>query len=632
VVAGRYQVKEVIASGPLGFLFRAHDLELDVEVALKVIDPRLVRTPEERRAFARLLQPARTRSHPNLLRVYEVGEDQERPYVTSQFLQALSLRTFIDQRLHAGGFFALHELEPILSQVCAALESAHQVGPHGDLRPEQVVVRPDLLKVTDFSLGLALPRQPFVQALRAARLDRYLAPELVAGGEVDPRADLYSVGVLLGEMLSGFTPDGGLPELGRRNPAVAPGVEGLYRKAIDTHPGARHRTPAQFLAELSEEVRRAALLPGGARPQADAPPPPPARPRPAAEGPLPLQPERHTLPLPPMAAGDAPYPDATQPVDPVVLARALRAPATHPETQVLDSRRFVATLDVEARPTALPPVAGPFAHERRQGTSPWLVVTGLVVLGVATGAGGGLLVLDRSRPESGPPRGAGSSLGPGDERSVSGRPADPGPAGRPQVAPVVAPSPSPVPSAGPGCPEGTRLVASGPFPLGTSPGDPMRSFDEKPLTPVELGAYCIDVFEFPNRKGAVPRAGVSFAAARGLCEQAGKRLCSEAEWEKACKGPGTLRWPYGATFDASACNTEDEKGDPRAVAASGSFGRCRSGHGVSDLSGNVAEWTQDGVLKGGSYASPDYAVRCSARKGPGARSAEVGFRCCASPR
>lgn len=180
------------------------------------------------------------------------------------------------------------------------------------------------------------------------------------------------------------------------------------------------------------------------------------------------------------------------------------------------------------------------------------------------------------------------------------------------------------------CAEGMRPVAAGSFKMGTAKDDEMLNFDEKTLESVEVAAFCIDLFEFPNKRGVTPTVNVGWADAKRLCEGRGKRLCSESEWEKACKGPGNARWPYGSTFDANACNTEDDVGDDRTIAPSGRFAKCRSGYGVADLSGNIAEWTLERQQKGGSFSKPDYAVRCSARKAvpSGAKGADVGFRCC----
>ena len=167
----------------------------------------------------------------------------------------------------------------------------------------------------------------------------------------------------------------------------------------------------------------------------------------------------------------------------------------------------------------------------------------------------------------------------------------------------------------------------------------MMGFDEKALKSVDVPAYCIDIFEYPDRRGVLPTVNVTWNDAKRLCEAKSKRLCTEEEWEKACKGPGGLRFPYGNPFDANVCNTEDDSGEDRTLAPSGKFGRCRSAYGVADMSGNVAEWTSspyaanaDMTQKGGSFGRPDYAARCSARKNgsPTSHSQEVGFRCCAS--
>jgi len=176
-----------------------------------------------------------------------------------------------------------------------------------------------------------------------------------------------------------------------------------------------------------------------------------------------------------------------------------------------------------------------------------------------------------------------------------------------------------------------KPISAGVFRMGTPRDDPMMGFDERVLSAVEVGGFCVDAYEYPNKKGVGPTVGVAFADAKRLCESQSKRLCTESEWEKSCKGPGGARWPFGNAFDANACNTEDDSGEARSIAPAGRFGKCRSGYGAADMAGNVAEWTNDRIIKGGSFASGDYAVRCSARKNGASfnKSSEVGFRCCA---
>jgi eukaryotic-like serine/threonine-protein kinase len=166
--------------------------------------------------------------------------------------------------------------------------------------------------------------------------------------------------------------------------------------------------------------------------------------------------------------------------------------------------------------------------------------------------------------------------------------------------------------------------------------------DEWQLESISVPSFCIDEYEYPNRKGELPRVNVSWEQARKACADENKRLCTEEEWEKACKGPGSARFPYANDFDPSRCNTDDAEGKDRALARSGGFEGCRSGYFVADLSGNVAEWTastfSDKSLsrtqKGGAFDRPGYAVRCSARISgePNKPEPTVGFRCCADVR
>ncbi|MFT3706550.1 MAG: SUMF1/EgtB/PvdO family nonheme iron enzyme [Archangium sp.] len=795
LVSNRYLIKDIVGAGPTGFVFRAHDKEIDVEVALKVVNPKLMQSADERKQFAKQVRLARKLSHPNLVRVYEEGEDAERPFFTSQFLDGLTLRKIIDLRLQKGQFFSLSEIEPILVQICSALDGAHKVGPHSDVKPENVLVLPDLLKVTDFGLGLALPRLPFVQAMKARKADRYLAPELVEGSEIDNRADIYSVGVILGEMLSGLTPDGAIPELQRRNPEVPQQLEGIYRKAINQNPNARFKTAGEMMGEIAELSKKLAppKIAAAPKPEPASGVQPPPRPR-TSTGMLQLSPRRDVKPPPPVpelppppppGTGEQLMPDSTQPVDPDQIARALKNAGDvdfkkdREETEVIDSGMFIAQLDHEdhvetramvetvAPPPPPPGVAAPatplFQNAQRQpsgGNRTLVLVTLLVIAGIAVGAGGGFLLIQKQKQQQTQQQDPPTTPDPETEKRLAAEKAEAeklaadkaaaeklaadkaaaekaeadklaaekaekerlekekllASANKPLTAKEKAEkeraekeaaakeraeklaaekaekerlekekaeknadklaakeaadkaaaekkealakekaekeaaarekaekekaekekngTATPPPVAAGGCPDGMRTVAGGSFKMGTAPGDPMMGFDEKTLSSVEVGAFCIDAFEYPNKKGTAPTASIGFADAKRLCEAQSKRLCTEAEWEKSCKGPGNAKWPYGNGFDSNSCNTEDDIGDSRSLAPAGRFAKCRSGYGVADMSGNVSEWTADRVIKGGSFASGDYAVRCSARKNGAsfAKSTEVGFRCCADQR
>src|SRR5690606_2043858 len=129
----------------------------------------------------------------------------------------------------------LDEAEPLLVQMAQALEATHRALPHGDFKPENVLLAPETLKISDAGLGGAIPTLPFVQAQRQAHVDRYLAPEALEGGEdaeLEMAADVYSLAVVMGEMLTGLTPqNGAIPELSARA-GLPPTLDGIYRRAL----------------------------------------------------------------------------------------------------------------------------------------------------------------------------------------------------------------------------------------------------------------------------------------------------------------------------------------------------------------------------------------------------------------
>ena len=201
VVLHRYEVLDVVGSGPVGVVYKALDLDVDVDVALKVIGSEHLRDAEARRRVAASLSELRRVAHDNMVRYFDVGVDGERCFYVTQFLEGLSLRKIADMRREKGQRFALSEVEPICLQLCDALESTDLV--HGGLKPENVIILPDLLKLTDPALARALPRQAFLAAHKASGQLGYLAPEIVAGEPVTPAADVYSLATIIVELLRG---------------------------------------------------------------------------------------------------------------------------------------------------------------------------------------------------------------------------------------------------------------------------------------------------------------------------------------------------------------------------------------------------------------------------------------------
>jgi hypothetical protein len=158
-----------------------------------------------------------------------------------------------------------------------------------------------------------------------------------------------------------------------------------------------------------------------------------------------------------------------------------------------------------------------------------------------------------------------------------------------------------------------------------------------------MGGFYIDVLPWPNEAGAIPTTNVTRDEASRLCQSKQKRLCSELEWERACKGPQNSRYDYGATYDPAVCGA-GQTADVTARRPSGGRPACHTAFGVREMHGGAWEWTDSpwrrgtnrGLAseRGGNDAAGELATRCAYGRpaAPGDGSPSVGFRCCAGPR
>jgi hypothetical protein len=203
--------------------------------------------------------------------------------------------------------------------------------------------------------------------------------------------------------------------------------------------------------------------------------------------------------------------------------------------------------------------------------------------------------------------------------------------------------------------DGRQLtVLSGSAPLG-----PLAPLDSSATTDCrrdmarlqgEDEAYCMDRYEYPNEAGAVPLTDVTWTEAQARCVELSKRLCTEAEWEQACRGEAGTRYAYGNDFDPERCHTQaNTHFDARDLRAQGSFPECHNGRGVYDLNGSASEWvsnTHQGppypddngspdrpchVVRGGTMWDAAYGQDCNSRHwhAVGHQQSDDGFRCCA---
>jgi formylglycine-generating enzyme len=192
---------------------------------------------------------------------------------------------------------------------------------------------------------------------------------------------------------------------------------------------------------------------------------------------------------------------------------------------------------------------------------------------------------------------------------------------------------------------GMAWIPAGSFRAGTPPDVIPRLPDEElPGTPVQMNGFYIDLLPYPNEPNAIPTTNITRDEAEALCVQKGKRLCTELEWERACKGPESSIYGYGDTYRAEACGT----GVPVEQSArrpTGEHAQCKNAFGVSEMHGNVWEWTASswgrgspnathGVLRGGNSVVGELVGRCAngIARNPSKKSPTMGLRCCAGPK
>lgn len=189
---------------------------------------------------------------------------------------------------------------------------------------------------------------------------------------------------------------------------------------------------------------------------------------------------------------------------------------------------------------------------------------------------------------------------------------------------------------------GMVWVPSGTLKVGTPIDRAPRVADEEPAgAPVEMSGFYMDLLPFPNEPGAIPTTNVTRDEAEQLCTGKGKRLCTELEWERSCKGPDNTSYEYGDAYRAATCGTGVSP-EEAARRPSGEHATCKSGFGASDMHGGVWEWTDStwnrgskdkslGVLRGGNAVAGELVGRCANAIGRpmGKRSPTMGLRCCA---
>ena len=266
---GPYTIKSVLGVGGMGEVYRASDSQLGRDVAIKILPAVWLADPERRARFDREARVLAALNHPHIVVVHDFGEVDGRPFIVTELVEGVTLRARLD-----GGPLPIREAIEIALQVTGALAAAHARGlVHRDIKPENVMVRPDgYVKVVDFGLAKLAGVQRTATAAptvvtqpgQAAGTPSYMSPEQARAEPVDARTDVFSVGALLYEMVSGRLAFPGNshavafaailgdtpPPPTELNRDVSPALERIIVKALDKDRELRYQSAADMRADL----------------------------------------------------------------------------------------------------------------------------------------------------------------------------------------------------------------------------------------------------------------------------------------------------------------------------------------------------------------------------------------------
>lgn len=260
---GRYLLQEILGEGAMGMVYRAHDPLLERDVAIKTIRLEITRAERDdfEQRFLREAKSAGKLSHPGIVTVYDAGEVSNIAYIAMEYLQGQDLRELIrnEQRL------APDQIADIAAQIADALEYAHQHGViHRDVKPGNIMVLPDgKVKLMDFGIA-RMQTSGMTQTGMMLGTPKYMSPELIVGAETDGRTDIYSLGVVLYQMLTGSAPfesntisttlyrimHDPAPHPSTLGIRVSPGFEHILNRALAKKPEKRYAHAAEMATDL----------------------------------------------------------------------------------------------------------------------------------------------------------------------------------------------------------------------------------------------------------------------------------------------------------------------------------------------------------------------------------------------
>ena len=258
----RYKIIKSLGEGGMANVYLAHDLVLDRDVSVKLLRLDLRDDPSTKRRFEREAMAATQLNDPHIVGIYDVGEEHGIQYMVMEYVKGTDLKTYI----HDHYPIPLPQVIDIMEQVLSAVQTAHANGIiHRDLKPQNILIDENKnIKITDFGIAMAASQNSMTQTNSLLGSVHYLSPEQARGSIATPQSDIYSLGIILFELLTGQVPFEGetavsialkhfrdeIPSVRRFNPQIPQSLENVVYRATAKHPCDRYHDVAAMAAEL----------------------------------------------------------------------------------------------------------------------------------------------------------------------------------------------------------------------------------------------------------------------------------------------------------------------------------------------------------------------------------------------
>ena len=267
-ITDRYEIIKTIGEGGMANVYLANDTILDRKVAIKVLRGDLSNDEKFIRRFKREALSVSNLSHPNIVEVYDVGEEDGNYYIVMEYIEGKTLKQLLQKR----GALTLNEVIDIMTQLTDGLAHAHEAYIiHRDIKPQNIMIEDNgLVKITDFGIAMALNSTQLTQTNSVMGSVHYLPPEQANGKGSTVKSDIYSLGILMYELLTGSVPFKGdtaveialkhmkekIPSIRKQNPTIPQSVENIVLKATAKNPKNRYDNVRDMYKDLQTALQR----------------------------------------------------------------------------------------------------------------------------------------------------------------------------------------------------------------------------------------------------------------------------------------------------------------------------------------------------------------------------------------